>query len=226
MHLPAKMPTKTRSRIRVLMVDDHPVALKGMAFCLSRQEGLEIVGEAANGHEAVRKARALLPDIIVTDVDMPQMNGLALAEALRSELPQVKVLVLSMHRNTEYIVRAIQGGAKGYVLKDAPIEELIKAIEIVSAGQTFFSPEVARVALNQFVRGTNRPVSAELTPRETEVLTRIAEGLSNKEIANLLSVGVRTVETHRERLMRKLDIHNVAGLTKFALTKGLITLQS
>jgi DNA-binding NarL/FixJ family response regulator len=224
-HLPAKMPAKSPRRIRVLMVDDHPVALKGMAFYLARQGGLEIVGEAADGHEAVRKAKALLPDIIVTDIDMPQMNGLALAETLRSELPQVKVLVLSMHRNTEYIVRAIQGGAKGYVLKDAPMEELIKAIEVVSAGQTFFSPDVARVALNQFVRGNSQPCMPDLTPRETEVLTRIAEGLSNKEIASLLSVGVRTVETHRERLMRKLDIHNVAGLTKFALSKGLIMLQ-
>jgi DNA-binding NarL/FixJ family response regulator len=226
MHLPAKMPAKSHRRIRVLMVDDHPVALKGLAFCLAQKEGLEIVGDAADGAEALRKAKVLLPDVIVTDINMPQMSGLALAELVRRELPQIKVLVLSMHRNTEFIVRAIQGGAKGYVLKDAPIEELVRAIEAVSAGQTFFSPDVARVALNQFVRGSTQPASVDLTPRETEVLTRIAEGLSNKEIASLLSVGVRTVETHRERLMRKLDIHNVAGLTKFALARGLITLQN
>src|SRR5205807_2555791 len=139
-----------------------------------------------------------------------------LTDLLRRELPQIKVLVLSMHRNTDYILRTIQAGASGYVLKNAPLDELVKAIEAVGAGQTFFSPEIARVALNHFVRGDGME-TAELTPREKEVLTRIAEGLSNKEIAGRLDVGVRTVETHRERLMRKLDIHNVAGLTKFAV---------
>jgi DNA-binding NarL/FixJ family response regulator len=225
MHVPAKATAiKTQRLIRILMVDDHPVARKGMVFCLARQENLQIVGEAADGEEAMRKARVLLPDIILTDIDMPQMNGLALTEQLHRELPQIKVLVMSVHRNTDYIVRAIQSGARGYLLKDAPAEELNRAIEAVRAGQTFFSPDVARVALNQLVRGSARPAAAELTRRETEVLTRIAEGRSNKEIASLLNVGVRTVETHRERLMRKLDIHNVAGLTKFALAKGLITL--
>jgi two-component system nitrate/nitrite response regulator NarL len=221
--LPAKArQAKTRIPIRILLVDDHPVARKGIAFCLTRHDHLELVGEAADGLEALRKAKILLPDIVLTDIDMPQMDGLALAEGIRQDLPQVKVLVLSMHRNTAYILRVIQAGVSGYVLKDAPVEELIKAIETVGAGQAFFSPEVARVALDQFVRGSEDPGAGDLTPREQEVLIRIAEGLSNKEIASRLGLGVRTVETHRERMMRKLNIHNVAGLTKFALANGLI----
>jgi two-component system nitrate/nitrite response regulator NarL len=141
-------------------------------------------------------------------------------------MPQVKVLILSMHDNSDYIMRILQSGARGYVLKEASPEELVKAIETVNSGEAFFSPEVARLALNQFVQGSGEgPHPSQLTDREREVLIHIAEGLSNKEIACRLNVGVRTVETHRERIMRKLDIHTIAGLTKFAISKGLITLQ-
>src|SRR5439155_1367677 len=141
MGLPAKAPVaKAQGPIRLLLVDDHPVARKGLASCLDRQHHLEVVGEAADGLEAARKARTLLPDLVLTDIDMPEMDGLALTDLLRRELPQIKVLVLSMHRNTDYILRTIQTGASGYVLKNAPLEELVKAIEAVGAGQTFFSP--------------------------------------------------------------------------------------
>jgi two-component system nitrate/nitrite response regulator NarL len=145
---------------------------------------------------------------------------------LHKELPQVKVLILSMHTNPDYVARILQSGARGYVLKEAPTEDLIKAIETVYAGETFFSNDVARMALNQFVRGSGSggPFN-QLTKREREVLTHIAEGLSNKEIASRLGVGVRTVETHRERIMRKLNIHSVAGLTKYAVAKGLVSLR-
>jgi len=217
---------KMKSRIKVLLVDDHPVVRRGISSCLARQERLVIVGEAADGLEAVRKAKELSPDIILMDIDMPQMNGLAVTEILRREMPNIKVLILSMHSNTDYVLRIIQSGARGYVLKEAPTDELVKAIETVESGQAFFSPDVARVALNQFVRGPgDGPSTSQLTNREREVLIQIAEGLSNKEIASHLGVGVRTVETHRERIMRKLDIHSVAGLTKFAISKGLITLR-
>ena len=146
-----------------------------------------------------------------------------LTEALRKELPQIKVLVLSTHTNTEFVLRCAQSGASGYILKQASPQEFVQAIETVHAGQPFFSPEVARVALNQFVRGVaSGPDPSDLTNREREVLTWIAEGLCNKEIACRLNIGTRTVETHRERLMRKLDIHSIAGLTRFAVTKGLI----
>ena len=215
-----------KSRIKLLLVDDHPVVRRGISSCLARQERLTIVGEAADGLEAVRKAKELNPDIILMDIDMPHMNGLAVTEVLRRELPSIKVLILSMHSNTDYVLRIIQSGARGYVLKEASTEELVRAIETVESGEAFFSPDVARVALNQFVRGPGTgPNASQLTNREREVLVQIAEGLSNKEIASHLGVGVRTVETHRERIMRKLDIHSVAGLTKFAISKGLISLR-
>jgi DNA-binding NarL/FixJ family response regulator len=200
---------------------------KGVGSCLAREQHFNVIGEAADGQEALRKIRELMPDVVLMDIDMPHMNGLAVTELLRKELPQIKVLILSMHSNTEYVLRIIQSGARGYVLKEAPTEELVRAIDTVFNGEAYFSEEVARVALNKFVRnaGESTPL-AELTGREREVLVQIAEGLSNKEIANHLGVGVRTVETHRERIMRKLDIHSVAGLTKFAITSGLVPLGS
>ena len=217
---------KTKNRIRVLLADDHPVVRQGIAFCLARQPGLEVIGEAGDGREALRKIRELLPDIVLMDIDMPHMSGLAVAEVLRRELPQIKVLILSMHQQSEYVLRILQSGAHGYVLKESPLEELIRAIETVHTGEAFFSPEIARVALNQFVQGNGHgPDLNNLTPREREVLIHVAEGCSNKEIANQLGVGVRTIETHRERIMRKLDIHSIAGLTRFAIAKGLITLR-
>ncbi len=215
---------KMKRRIKLLLVDDHPVVRKGISSCLARHEQLQVVGEASDGQEAMLKARELMPDIVLMDIDMPRMNGLAVAEWLHKEIPKIKVLILSMHSNTEYVMRIIQSGASGYILKEAPTEELVRAIETVNNGEAFFSPEVARAALNKYVRSGGGSASGQLTRREQEVLVQIAEGLSNKEIAGKLGVGVRTVETHRERIMRKLNIHSVAGLTKFAITHGMISL--
>jgi two-component system, NarL family, nitrate/nitrite response regulator NarL len=217
---------KMKKRIKLLLVDDHPVVRKGITSCLAPHEHLQIIGEAADGREALRKARELMPDIILMDIDMPHMNGLAVTDLLRKELPKIKVLILSMHSNTDFVLRIIQSGARGYVLKHATTEELLRAIDTINTGEAFFSPEVARAALNQYVKGTgsmNAKVT-QLTGREREVLVHIADGLSNKEIASQLGVGVRTVETHRERIMRKLNIHSVAGLTKFAISQGLVSL--
>jgi two-component system nitrate/nitrite response regulator NarL len=153
------------------------------------------------------------------------MNGLAVTELLRKDCPEVKILVLSIHNNREYIFRIIQAGAHGYVSKEAAPEELMKAIVSVYDGEPFFSPEIARAALNQIVSsGGKKEPFAQLTGREREVLILIAEGQSNKEIASKLGIGVRTIETHRERIMRRLDIHSVAGLTKFAIAHGMISL--
>ena len=212
-------------KIRVLVVDDHPIVRRGIAMCMASQEHIQVVGEAADGREAMDKIRALKPDVVLMDIDMPQMNGMAATDLLRREQPSIKVIILSMYSNTDYVMRIIECGARGFVLKEASPSELVQAIESVHAGQTHFSPEVARVALNQVVRGSGEssPVS-RLTNREREVLVQIADGLSNKEIAHQLSIGVRTVETHRERIMRKLDIHSVAGLTRFAISQGMVSL--
>jgi DNA-binding NarL/FixJ family response regulator len=217
---------KMKTPIKLLLVDDHPIVRRGVASCLAKEPNVQVIGEAAHGQEALAKVRALNPDVVLMDVDMPQMDGLAVTQALRKDFPHIKVLMLSMYRDTDYILRILQSGALGYVLKDAPADELVRAVEAVHRGESYFSADVARVALNQFVRGSSEgPSAMNLTNREREVLINIAEGFSNKEIACRLNVGVRTVETHRERIMRKLNIRNVAGLTKFAIAKGLISLR-
>ena len=199
---------------------------KGLQSCLERQESLKCVGEAADGDEALEKTLALKPDVVLLDISMPRRDGLAVTAALRKEAPQVKVLILSMHSNKEYLFRIIQAGAHGYVSKGASPDQLLHAIQSVHRGETFFSPEIAQAALNQLVNnGGKKEPFAQLTSREREVLILIAQGRSNKEIANQLGIGVRTIETHRERIMRRLDIHSVAGLTKFAIANGLVPLE-
>lgn len=212
--------------IKVLVADDHPVVRKGLQLCLAKQGKLKVVGEAVDGDDALRKARELSPDVVLMDISMPGMNGLAVTEVLRKELPDMKVLVLSVHSNKEYIFRVIQAGAHGYVSKEAPPEEVLRAIESVYAGEPHFSEDIARAALSEFVNtGGKKEPFAQLTTREREVLVLIAEGKSNKEIADRLGIGVRTIETHRERIMRRLNIHSVAGLTKYAIANGLISLE-
>ncbi len=219
------MPTPVKP-IRVLVADDHPVVRKGLSSCLAEASNVTIVGEAFDGQDALRKAKQLVPDVVLMDIDMPLLNGLTAADILRKENPSIKVLILSMHNDADYVMRILQSGARGYVLKQAPTDDLLKAIQSIHDGETFFSPDVARLALNQFVRGPGEgPHTGQVSAREREVLIAIAEGLSNKEIACRLGVGVRTVETHRERIMRKLNIHSIAGLTKFAIAKNLIPLQ-
>lgn len=215
-----------KTRIRLLIADDHPVVRQGLVACLERIDNLAIVGEARDGFEAVSLCRECKPDLVLMDIAMPRMSGLAAAEMLRRELPQIKVLILTMHTTGEYVKRVLQCGAIGYVLKDSSPENLALAIEAVYRGEPYFSPEIAGLALDQFVRGPAGESASEcLTCREREVLIQIADGFSNKEIACRLGVGVRTVETHRERIMRKLDIHSAAGLTRYALARGLVGLE-
>jgi two-component system nitrate/nitrite response regulator NarL len=208
--------------IRVLLADDHPVVRHGIRACLRPEARVAVIGEATNGREAVQRAHELKPDLILMDIDMPEMDGLMATEILRKQMPKVKVLILSMHNQSEYVMRIMKSGASGYVLKGASAEELVRAIEEAYGGGTFFSPDVARLALDQIARGGGEWKGDPLSVREREVLIAIAEGLSNKQIASKLGVGIRTVETHRDRITHKLNIHTVAGLTKFAIATGLI----
>ena len=222
--LPKQM-SAIQKKITVLVVDDHPVVRKGLTSCLASKANVKVVGEAADGEEALRKVRELLPNIVLMDIHMPRMDGLEVTELIHKEAPAVKVLILSKDNNRDYVMRMIQAGARGYVLKDAAPEEIADAIETVSKDEAFFSPDVARLALNQFVSSGGKPsFFAHLTSREREVLALIADGKSNKEIAHHFGISARTVETHRGCIMRKLGINNVAGLTKFAITNGLTSL--
>ena len=208
--------------IRILLVDDHPVVRKGLSACLSDRANLVVVGEASDGTEAVRKVGELSPDLVLMDVEMPVMNGLTATETICKRFPKTKVLVLSMHNNPDYVVQAIQMGARGFALKTAPSEELVKAIDIVQRGEPFFP--------GQSMSGQRSPAKNPaagpdgLFEREKEVLVYLAMGYSKRDIGELVAFSVRTVESHRARLMRKLNIHTIAGLTRYALSKGYISL--
>jgi two-component system, NarL family, nitrate/nitrite response regulator NarL len=222
------MATKSRKRISILLADDHPVVREGLRSCLAGYRHIVVSGEALNGLEAVAKAKRLRPDVVLMDINLPQMDGLKATERLSKEAPDVKVLALTAHQNQEYVHGIVAMGARGYVLKDASPEQLVEAIETVDRGESFFSPEIVHTLVRTLAaqaEANAQPKPAPLSPREREVIVMIAEGLANKEIAGRLGVGVRTVETHRERLMNKLNIRTVAGLTRYALAQGLVRAQ-
>lgn len=214
-------------KIRVLLADDHPIVLEGVRAQLESHERIEIVAVATDGRSAVDRALETNPDVIVIDLSMPGMSGLEAMRVLRVDLPLVKVIVLSMHDDKEYIREVIRLGGRGYLLKDAPPAELIRAVERVDQGKVYFSSCVSEALIDDYVEqaGKVRDRTAELSHREREVLALIADGCSNKEIAKQLCVSVRTVETHRERIMKKLGIHSVAGLTKYAISEGISSIE-
>ncbi|MFQ5745971.1 MAG: response regulator [Gemmatimonadota bacterium] len=212
-------------RIRVLVADDHALIRQGVRHVLEETPDLEVVAEAATGEETLRLAAAETPDVVLLDISMPGMSGLEAADRLRHEAPDARVLILSMHEQTEYVLQAVRAGASGYLLKDAGPAKLREAVRAVNAGEGYFSPAVAR-ELGAALRGEAGPAgrpgaAASLTPRERDVIVRIADGKSNKQIAADLGISRRTVESHRESLMRKLGIRTVAGLTRFVLENGL-----
>lgn len=209
--------------IRILVADDHALVREGIRYVLDSEPDFEVVAEAANGREAVELALQHKPDVVVLDITMPEETGLSAAARLRDLLPSARVLLLSMHDQAEYVREGMKLGTHGYLLKESAGEELRAAIRAVYAGGTFFSPAVVKrlTAAAAPQAPTAAALLRALTPRERDVLDGVARGLTNKAIAAELGISRRTVEAHRESLMRKLEIHNVAGLTRFALEAGL-----
>ena len=210
--------------IRVLIADDHTLVRAGIRALLQGLEGVEVVAEAGDGREAMALAEVHRPDVLVTDIAMPHVSGLELAGRVARELPEARVIILSMHGNEEYASRALQAGAAGYLLKDSGLAELELAVRAVARGETYLSPAVSKHVIADYLRRTGGapPESGSLTPRQRQVLRLIAEGKTTKAIARLLGVSVKTVETHRAQLMDRLDIHDVAGLVRHAIRIGLV----
>lgn len=214
------------SAIKVLLADDHGVVRKGLRFLLEQEPDITVAGEAADGREAVKLAKELQPAVIVMDIAMPQLNGIdATAQALKVS-PGSGVLILSMHNDESYILRALEAGARGYILKDNAEEHLVQAIRVVAQGKPFFSPVIAQTLLEDYMRNLQQKGQQDsyslLTDREKEVLQLLAEGRSNKDVAQLLDLSVYTVETHRTRIMQKLNLHNTAELVLYAVRKKII----
>ncbi|HVN86184.1 MAG TPA: response regulator transcription factor [Candidatus Binatia bacterium] len=210
--------------IRVLVADDHTIVREGIVSLLSAESDLTVVAEALDGHEAVRLAERMRPTVAVLDVSMPRLNGVTAAAQMRRGHPKLGIVMLTVHADQAYITQALAAGVRGYVLKQAVAAELARAIRVVARGGVFLSPEIGNLSAQRLgsAKPIDDPAIDELTVREMEVLQLIAEGNSNKEIALQLGVSVKTVETHRARLMNKLDIHETAGLVRFAIRKKLV----
>lgn len=216
--------------IRVLLADDHTLFREGLRALFASEGDIEVVGEACDGEEAARKASELRPDVVVMDILMPVLNGIEATRRIRAALPDVKVLVLSMYDDEEHVQRLLAAGASGCMLKRATSDELVRSLREVAAGGMALDPAVAAKVVKDYVRRVQReqdsPAPGELTPRELEVLRLVAEGHSNQTIAKRLGLSRKTVDVHRTNLMRKLDLHNVTEIVKYALRHGVITLDS
>ena len=212
--------------ISILLADDHNVIRRGLRMLLESQPHFTVVGEAADGVAAVEQAAALRPDVVVLDVAMPKLPGTEAAARIAAEFPSVAIVMLSMHSDESYVLRALKAGARGYLLKDSAEGDLIDAIKVVSQGKAFFSPEVSKVLVEDYVREIRSRGAQDrydlLTVREREVLLLLAEGKSNKEIATLFNLSHYTVETHRRNIQEKLNLHGLAELILYAVRKGLI----
>ena len=213
--------------IRVLLADDHTLIRAGLRMVVTSQPDLTVIGEANDGREAVAMAEKLKPDVVVMDIGMPSLNGIEACRQINDSFPHTRVVMLSMHSDEGYVLRALKAGAKGYLLKDSAEADLANAIRAVVAGKSFFSPAVGKVLLEDYLRKLERTGAEDsfglLSPREREVLQLVAEGKSSKEVANLLGLSVYTIETHRAKVMQKLNLHNIPELILYAVRKGVIS---
>lgn len=209
-------------RTTVLLVDDHAVVRQGFRMILSAEPDFEVIGEAANGREAIAQAELLHPDIVLMDVSMPELNGIEATRRIIAISPRTRILALSMHRDSVYVREILRAGASGYLLKEAGDSDLLAAIRAVAQGQGYLSPAVSDAVLSDYRKHVTDPIDL-LTTREREVLQMIAEGKTNKEIATALVLSTYTVESHRGRIMEKLNLHSAGELVRFAFRNGLIT---
>jgi two-component system nitrate/nitrite response regulator NarL len=216
--------------IKILIVDDHEVVRDGLKNILLSLNNVAIAGEAANGEDAISFYDSLKPDLVIMDISMPGMNGIEATRIIKENDPNAKILILTMHDNQEYLNQIIRSGAKGFVLKNTDKEELLDAVKTVAGGENFFSKDISKLIIENYIRSAKDSDKNEgykevpLTKREVEILKYIAEGNSNQEIANKLYISYNTVDTHRKNIMHKLSIKNTAGLVRYAIEKGLINL--
>ncbi len=214
-------------KIKVMLCDDHAILRSGLTRLLGEEEDIEVVGEAENGREAVQKVQELYPDIVLMDIGMPVMNGMEATKQIKKRNPDIKVLVLTMHDNEEYLFQVLQAGASGYVLKKAADSDLVNAIHVVARGDCFLYPSAAKMVVEDYLeklRSGQEPTSSydTLTDREREILKLVAEGYTNREIAETLFISVKTVETHKANIMEKLNLHKRAELVRYAIRKGML----
>ena len=215
------------NKIRVFLADDHKILRESLVILLSQQENIEVVGAAGDGQEAYRKILELKPDIAVLDISIPNLNGLDLAEKLRAEMPEVKIVILTMHKSGEFVSKALRAGVRGYVLKDNALEELMECINLVFDRKVYLSQDITGIVVDGFVNNNREnPETGEnaISLREKEILQLLAEGKSNKDISDLLNLSIKTVETHRANIMRKLGFRHITDLVLYAVRNHMIEL--
>lgn len=213
-------------KIRILLADDHTILRAGLKMMLNAQPDMEVVGEAQDGRQAIHEAQRLQPDVILMDITMPDMNGIEATRQVKKLLPDIKILILTMHEHDEYVFQALRAGASGYMLKEAADTELITALHVIQSGQFYLSPAAQSVMVGDYLQrvrtGEEKDSYSSLTEREREILKLVAEGHTNNQIAELLIISPKTVDTHRTHIMDKLNLHSRAELVKYAMRRGLL----